>query len=74
MNSTRRKAFARAAWLWPAREQFPSADQVGHVLIFDILGGNYRLITRVSYASQTLFVKALLTHREYDRKRWMQWA
>ena len=66
----------KAAWqgLHQVREQFPSADQVGSVLIFNILGGRYRLITRVSYSSQTLFVKALLTHREYDRKRWMQWA
>jgi mRNA interferase HigB len=56
------------------RDHFPSADQVRSVLIFNILGGNYRLITRVDYQSQRLFVKALLTHREYDRKEWLKWA
>ena len=56
------------------RKTFPSADQVGNVLIFDILGNNYRLITTVDYRRQRIFVKALLTHREYDRKGWMKWA
>jgi len=55
------------------RDHFSSADQVGSVLIFNILGGNYQLIT-VDYQSQQLFVKALLTHREYDRKKWLKWA
>jgi mRNA-degrading endonuclease HigB of HigAB toxin-antitoxin module len=56
------------------RQYFPSADQVGKVLIFDVLGDNYRLITAVDYPSQRLFIKTLLTHREYDRKGWMKWA
>lgn len=66
----------RAQWqgLHEVRRDFPSADQVGNVLIFDVLGGNYRLITRVSYRVQRIFVKALLTHREYERKEWMKWA
>ena len=66
----------RASWqgLQEVREQFPSADQVGSVLIFNVLGGSYRLITTVNYSRQTIFVKALLTHREYDRKEWMKWA
>lgn len=55
-------------------EQYPAADQVGSVLIFDVLGGNYRLITTVNYSRQTIFIKALLTHKEYNRKEWMKWA
>jgi mRNA interferase HigB len=66
----------KATWhgLHEVRQDFPSADQVGSVVIFNILGGNYRLITAVNYSRQTMFVKALLTHREYDRKEWMKWA
>lgn len=66
----------RAEWrgLHQVRRQFPTADQVGSVLIFDVLGGSYRLITTVNYSQQTLFIKALLTHKEYDRKEWMRWA
>lgn len=60
--------------LHEVRKEFPSADQVGNVLIFNVLGGSYRLIVRVSWVSQRIFVKALLTHKEYDRKEWMKWA
>jgi hypothetical protein len=36
--------------------------------------GNFRLITRVSYNVQRIYIKALLKHKEYDRKEWMKWA
>lgn len=66
----------KALWqgLYEVRREFPSADQVGNVLIFNIRGNRYRLITRVNYAGRRLYVKALLTHAEYDRKEWMKWA
>lgn len=47
---------------------------MGEVLIFAVLGGSCRLITKVDYPTKCVFVKALLTHREYDRKEWMKWA
>ena len=53
---------------------FMSADQVGRCLVFDIMGNNYRLITVVSWRNQRLYVKALLTHREYERNLWHKWA
>lgn len=56
------------------RKDFPSADQVGAVLIFDIQHNQYRLIARVNYLYRTIYVKDLLTHKEYDRKEWMKWA
>jgi mRNA interferase HigB len=59
---------------YEVRREYPSADQVGDVLIFDILGNNYRLITRVRYDAQRIYINALLNHREYDRKEWMKWA
>ncbi len=66
----------KAGWrgLNDVRKQFPSADQVRKILILNVLGGNYRLITRVEYDTQRLFVKALLTHSEYERKEWLKWA
>jgi mRNA interferase HigB len=62
----------KAEWrgLADVREDFPSADQVGEVLIFNIKGNRYRLIARVNHAGQRIFLKALLTHAEYDRKEW----
>ncbi len=70
------KVSKRAQWngLHEVRAAFPSADQVGTLLVFDILGGNYRLIVRVSYTGKCIWVKELLTHTEYDRKEWMKWA
>lgn len=66
----------KAQWrgLAHVRRDYPSADQVGNVLIFNVLGGNYRPVTTVHYRSQRLFIKALLTHSEYDRKEWMKWV
>jgi mRNA interferase HigB len=66
----------KAHWrgLQEVRKGLPSADQVGDVLIFNIKGSHYRLITRVNYVGQRVFVKALLRHGEYDRKEWMKWA
>jgi mRNA interferase HigB len=66
----------KARWrgLQEVRNDLPSADQVGDVLIFNIKGNHYRLMTRLNYTGQRMFVKALLTHGEYDRKEWMKWA
>ena len=66
----------KAAWegLHQVRLDFPSADQVGAVLIFNVLGGRYRLITTAVYRKHRIYVKSLLTHREYDRKEWMKWV
>jgi mRNA interferase HigB len=70
------KAAKKAEWrgLHEVRREYPSADQVGGVLIFDVLGGHYRLIAAANYGRHQLFVKALLTHQEYDRKGWMKWV
>lgn len=69
---------ARAAdWssLMQVRRNFPSADLVGMVLIFDILNNDLRLLTVVFWRSKRIYVKALLTHKQYDQKEWVKkWA
>ena len=68
---------ARAAvWmsLEDVRRQFPDADQFRKVLIFNIRHNRYRLIVFAVFPKQKLYVKPLLTHREYDRKEWYKWA
>ncbi|MBM3761672.1 MAG: type II toxin-antitoxin system HigB family toxin [Acidobacteria bacterium] len=55
-------------------ETFPSVDQVGQVLIFNLRGNSYRLIVTVYWPAHVFYVKALLSHAECDRKEWMQWA
>jgi mRNA interferase HigB len=39
-------------------------------MVFNIGGNKYRLITLVDYAYQKVFVRAILTHAEYDREDW----
>ena len=42
---------------------YPSADLVGRYTVFNIHGNKYRLITRIVYRSQTLFIVGVLARR-----------
>jgi mRNA interferase HigB len=70
------RAAHAAAWrsLVDVRRDFPATDQVGSALVFNIRHNRYRLIAFVVYRKQKLYVKALLTHNEYDREDWKKWA
>jgi len=52
------------------RRVFPSADSVGNFTIFNISGNRYRLITFIDYTYQMVFVRAVLTHADYDKEQW----
>lgn len=52
------------------RADFASADQVKRLTVFNIAGNNYRLIARMEYAQQKVYVRAVLTHAEYNREGW----
>jgi mRNA interferase HigB len=54
------------------RVVYPSADLVGRFVVFNIGGNKYRLIARIVYRSQTLFVVAVMTHEEYDLGKWKE--
>ena len=56
------------------RACFPTVDRVGYLLIFDIAGNRFRLIVTFNFDRQNIHIKALLTHRQYDRKEWMKWS
>lgn len=60
--------------LTDVRKTFPNADLIGEALVFDIDGNRYRLITTVFFAAREIYVKALLTHKEYDREDWKKWC
>lgn len=70
------RSASHAKWrnLADVREDFPSADQVGRVIIFNVRHNSLRLIAFEAFRSGRIYVKALLTHKEYDRKGWMKWA
>ena len=64
----------KANWQSPAelKRVYPSADLVGRYCVFNIKGNMYRLISRIVYRSQTLFIIAIMTHEEYDLGKWKE--
>jgi len=63
-----------AIWKTPAelKQVYRTADMVGRRTVFNIVGNKYRLIARVNYETQRVFVLYLLTHAEYDKGNWKQ--
>jgi mRNA interferase HigB len=49
---------------------FNAIDRVGELVVFDIGGNKYRLIAYIRFARQILYIKAVLTHGEYDKGTW----
>lgn len=64
----------KATWKTPAEMKavYPNADLVGRRTIFNIAGNKYRLVARVNYRTQRVFVLYILTHADYDRGDWKQ--
>ena len=52
------------------RVSFPSADQVGKFTLFNIGGNKCRLIAAIHYNRDKVFVRAVLTHEDYDAGAW----
>jgi len=52
------------------RELFPSADQVGKSTVFNIGGNKIRLIAAIHYNRKKVYIRAVLTHAEYDQEKW----
>jgi mRNA interferase HigB len=52
------------------RTIFPSADQVGKLTVFNIGGNKVRLIAAIHYNRKKVYIRAVLTHAEYDEERW----
>ena len=54
------------------RAIFPSADQVGKLTVFNIGGNRVRLVAAIHYNRSKVYVRSVLTHREYDEQRWKE--
>jgi mRNA interferase HigB len=67
----------RAAWqtLADVRVDFPHADLVivksrKPVIVFNIAGNKYRLVTAIHYNRQIVYAIRVMTHSEYSRAKW----
>ena len=52
------------------RAVFPAVDKVGERFVFNIGGNKYRLVAGIDFERRMLWVKAVLTHAEYDKGAW----
>ncbi len=52
------------------RGAFPIADKVGDLVVFNIAGNKYRLIASIHFNRNKVYVRNILTHREYDKGAW----
>ena len=52
------------------RRDFAHADVVGRRTVFNIKGNCYRLIARVNYDTQRVFILCILTHSAYSKGDW----
>lgn len=51
---------------------FPSADQVEDLTVFNIGGNKARIVAAIHYNTQKLYIRAVLTHSEYDKNKWKE--
>ena len=54
------------------RATFPSADKVGQLIVFDIAGNKYRVIASIHFNRGKVYVRHVLTHKDYERGGWQR--
>lgn len=52
------------------RHHYPSADLVGRLTVFNIKGNHYRLVVRIEYIYDKVFIRKFMTHADYDKEDW----
>ena len=60
----------RADWASPqdVKNELPKASIVaGNRIVFDICGGNYRLVVKFNYPYRMGYIRFIGTHSEYDK-------
>ncbi len=54
------------------REVFPSAVKVGKLTVFNIGGNKVRLVAAIHYNRKKIYIRTVLTHKEYDTDKWKE--
>ncbi len=52
------------------KNTFNSADVYKNCTIFDVGGNKYRIIAKIEYQKHLVFIRSVLSHSEYDNKKW----
>jgi mRNA interferase HigB len=62
----------RATWrnFAEMKTMFPAVDKVGDKYVFDVGGNKLRLIAAIHFNAGKVFIRAVLTHKAYDKGDW----
>ena len=52
------------------RQQFPHADQVGRLMVFNVGGNRFRVVVAIHFNTGCVFIRFVGTHAEYDQGTW----
>ena len=64
----------RATWTSFAevKQSFNTADFVALYVVFDIGDNKYRLIAEIKFSRDVLFIRWIMTHKEYMKGAWKE--
>lgn len=54
------------------KQLFPAVDKVGQFHVFDIGGNKIRLIAVVKFQGRRVYIRHILSHKEYDQNKWKE--
>lgn len=52
------------------KKTFNSADIYKQCVVFNVGGNHYRIIAMVEFQKHIVFIREVLTHKEYDKDKW----
>jgi mRNA interferase HigB len=52
------------------KKAFNSVDKVKNLYVFNIGGNKLRLIANIHFNRQKVYIRYILTHKEYDKDTW----
>ena len=52
------------------KSTFNSVDKVKNLYVFNIAGNKLRLIASIHFDRKKVFIRHILTHKEYDKNDW----
>ena len=56
------------------KASYPSVDRVGELYVFNLGGNNFRLVVKVLFNARVVFIRAIMTHAEYDKNKWKRYS
>jgi mRNA interferase HigB len=66
------KVVEQALWtkFSDVKATFSSADRVGGLVVFNVGGNKYRVVAHIDYKVARVYIRHVLTHKEYDGGAW----